>query len=219
MLIIKQAFISITNNQSIFQSSKSRGTFNSDAIPLLKLAFETLIYIKIFAFSLFTETCNCHKKLYTNYWFNPPYMAKGSNDNATGIFPPILHLVVRSCCGECQHGYTQIDYRASGPNTTALKSTEKQVREAIDDMTELSFPVYGRMEQTDYSNEYGFAPLVQSAGVAFIVAADEPGTAAKMVVKAVFDLWPLIVTVFISAFFAGIIMWLMVSLFAREVGK
>lgn len=141
-------------------------------------------------------------------------MAEGSSDNTSGIFPPILHLVVRSCCGEClQHGYTEIDFRTSGPNTSAIKSTEKQVREAIGDMTELSFPVYGRMEQTDYSNEYGFAPLVQSAGVAFIVAADEPGAAAKMVVKAVFDLWPLIVTVLISAFFAGIIMWLMVSLF------
>ena len=94
---------------------------------------------------------------------------------------------------------------------TAEKSTEKQVREAIDDMTELSFPVYGRMEQTDYSNEYGFAPLVQSAGVAFIVTGDEPGAAAKMVVKAVFDLWPLIVIVFISAFFSGIVMWLLVG--------
>lgn len=143
-------------------------------------------------------------------------MAEGSSDNTSGIFPPILHLVVGSCCGECtQHGYTEIDFRASGPNTSAsaIKSTEKRVREAIGDMTELSFPVYGRMGQTDYSNEYGFAPLVQSAGVAFIVAADEPGAAAKMVVKAVFDLWPLIVIVFISAFLAGIIMWLMVSLF------
>ena len=170
-------------------------------------------YGEDFAYSLFTETCNCYKKLYTNYWLNPPYMAKGINDNVTGIFPPILQLVVRSCCGNClQHGYTDIDFSASGPDTSATKSTEKQVREAIGDMTELSFPVYGRMEQTDYSNEYGFAPLVQSAGVAFIVAGDEPGAAAKMVVKAVFDLWPLIVTVFISAFFAGIIMWFMVSL-------
>lgn len=140
-------------------------------------------------------------------------MANDGNNNVTGIFPPVLQLIVRSCCGEClQHGYTSIDFRSSGRNTSAIKSTEKQVREAIDDMTELSFPVYGRMEQTDYSNEFGFAPLVQSAGVAFIVAGDEPGAAAKMVVKAVFDLWPLIVTVFISAFFSGIIMWLLVSL-------
>lgn len=140
-------------------------------------------------------------------------MAKDWDDNVTGIFPPILQLIVRSCCGECrQHGYTSIDYLSSRLNASAMKSTEKQVREAIDDMTELSFPVYGRMEQTDYSNEYGFAPLVQSAGVAFIVAGDEPGAAAKMVVKAVFDLWPLIVTVFVSAFFSGIIMWLLVSL-------
>ena len=139
-------------------------------------------------------------------------MAKDSSDNVTGIFPPILQLIVRSCCGECgEHGYTSIDYLSSGLNTSAIKSTEKQVREAIDDMTELSFPVYGRMEQTDYSNEYGFAPLVQSAGVAFIVSGDEPGAAAKMVVKAVFDLWPLIITVFISAFFSGIIMWFLVS--------
>lgn len=140
-------------------------------------------------------------------------MAKNGRDNVTGIFPPILQLIVRSCCGECrQYGYTSIDFRSSGLNAPAIKRTEKQVKEAIDDMTELSFPIYGRMGQTDYSNEYGFAPLVQSAGVAFIVAGDEPGAAAKMVVKAVFDLWPLIITVFVSAFFSGIIMWLLVSM-------
>lgn len=158
------------------------------------------------------ETCNCNKKFYTNYWLNPPYMAKGESSNVSGIFPPILRLVVRSCCGDCkQHGYTEIDFLYSGHNSAAKKSTEKQVREAIDDAKELSFPVSGRMEQLDYSNEYGFAPLVQSAGVSFIVAGDEPGATAKMVVKAVLNLWPLIVTVFISAFFSGIVMWLMVS--------
>jgi len=135
-----------------------------------------------------------------------------TSDNVTGIFPPILRLVVRSCCGECAaFGHTEIDFRTAGDNVSAMKKTQIQVKEAIDDKTELSFPVYGRMDQTDYSNEYGFAPLVQSAGVAFIVAGDEPDAAAKMVVKAVFDLWPLIITVFISAFFAGIIMWLLVS--------
>ena len=139
-------------------------------------------------------------------------MDKRSKGNVTGIFPPILHLVVRSCCGACAaHGYTEIDFLNANKNQSAIKRTQREVREAIDDDTELSFPVYGRMEQTDYSNEYGFAPLVQSAGAAFIVPEDEPGAAARMVVKTVFDLWPLIITVFISAFFAGIIMWLFVS--------
>jgi len=141
-----------------------------------------------------------------------------TSDNVTGIFPPILRLVVRSCCGECAaFGYTEIDFRNAGDNVSAIKKTQMQVKEAIDDKTELSFPVYGRMGQTDYSNEYGFAPLVQSAGVAFIVAGDEPGAAAKMVVKAVFDLWPLIISVFISAFFTGIVMWLLVSAIAESL--
>ena len=170
--------------------------------------------MNLFLSWLFTETCNCYSKLYTNFWFNPPYMDKTSSGNVNGIFPPILHLVVRSCCGVCAaHGYTEIDFRNANKNQSAIKRTQSEVKEAIDDNTELSFPVYGRMDQTDYSNEYGFAPLVQSAGVAFIVPEDEPGAAAKMVVKAVFDLWPLIITVFISAFFAGIIMWLLVSSF------
>ena len=121
---------------------------------------------------------------------------------------------MRSCCGECRaHGHTDIDFRSAGDKQSAVKGTQNEVKQAIDDVTELSFPIYGRMDQTDYSNEYGFAPLVQSAGVAFIVAEDEPGAVAKMVVKAVFDLWPLIITVFISAFFSGIVMWLLVSVF------
>ena len=60
------------------------------------------------------------------------------------------------------------------------------------------------MDQTDHSNEYGFAPLVQSAGVAFIVAKDKPGAIAKIATDHH-------LTVFISAFFAGIVMWLFVS--------
>ena len=139
-------------------------------------------------------------------------MDKVDNSNVTGIFPPILRLVVHTCCGVCAvHGHTEIDFRSAGDKQPAIKSTQEEVRKSIDDVTELNFPIYGRKDQTDYSNEYGFAPLVQSAGVVFIVAEDEPGVAAKMVVKAVFDLWPLIITVFISAFFAGIIMWLLVS--------
>ena len=162
---------------------------------------------------MFTETCNCYSRIFTNYWLNPPYMDINSDGNQTGIFPPILRLLVRSCCGECAaHGYTEIDFRSSGDKDSARKSTEKEVREDIDDAIELSFPVYGRMDQTEYSKEYGFASLVQSAGVAFIVGVDEPGAAAKMVVKAVFNLWPLIITVFISAFFSGIVMWSLVSL-------
>lgn len=143
---------------------------------------------------------------------NPPYMDKVDNGNVSGIFPPILRLVVHSCCGVCAvHGHTEIDFRSAGDKQPAMKNTQTEVKKSIDDVTELNFPIYGRMDQTDYSNEYGFAPLVQSAGVVFIVAEDEPGAAAKTVVKAVFDLWPLIITVFISAFFAGIVMWLLVS--------
>lgn len=169
---------------------------------------------------MFTETCNCYSTIFTNYWLNPPYMDKNSDGNQTGIFPPILRLLVRSCCGECvAHGYTEIDFRSSGDKDSASKSTEKDVREDIDDATELSFPVYGRMDQMEYSKEYGFAPLVQSAGVAFIVGVDEPGAAAKMVVKAVFNLWPLIITVFISAFFSGIVMWSLVSLTVFKLSK
>ena len=169
---------------------------------------------------MFTETCNCYSRIFTNYWLNPPYMDVNSDGNQTGIFPPILRLLVRSCCGECAaHGYTEIDFRSSGDKDSARKSTEKEVREDIDDAIELSFPVYGRMDQTEYSKEYGFAPLVQSAGVAFIVDVDEPGAAAKMVVKAVFNLWPLIITVFISAFFSGIVMWSLVSLTVFKLSK
>ncbi|XP_068752195.1 uncharacterized protein [Montipora capricornis] len=194
------------------------------SVELQHLSSFTIYSIQVRAFTdkgngtpsevIYAETCKCFSKLYTNFWFNPPYLDKGGNGNVTGIFPPILQLVVRSCCGECRaHGHTDIDFRSAGDKQSAVKGTQNEVKQAIDDVTELSFPIYGRMDQTDYSNEYGFAPLVQSAGVAFIVAEDEPGAVAKMVVKAVFDLWPLIITVFISAFFAGIVMWLLDFIF------
>lgn len=145
--------------------------------------------------------------MYTNWWINPPYMSY----NVSGIFPSILRMLTQTCCGDCEeHAKTVINFQNSSADNLAAKSGENQVKEALRSTTELNFPVYGRMQQL-YYNDFAFIPLVESGGTVFMTTAPEPGSTAKMVVWSVFDMWPMCVVIFISAFFAGIFMWILVS--------
>jgi hypothetical protein len=133
------------------------------------------------------------------------------DNNFTGIFPSMLEMLTEKCCGDCaEHDKTTIDFRNSSAVSLAVQSGENQVKDAIQPTTELSFPVYGRMQQLFY-DDFAFIPLVESGGTVFMTMAPRPGSTARMVVSSVFDMWPMCVAVFVSAFFAGILMWMMVS--------
>lgn len=145
--------------------------------------------------------------LHTNYQLNPPYTYR-RGANLTGIIPEVLKLSVKRCCGDChEHGASQIDFRHSGFNKEAQKRGYQEVKQELDDNTALHFPLHESSLSTDYS----FVSIVESAGVAFIVTEPEPGESARLVVRSVFELWPLVLSMLISAFLSGVIMWLLVS--------
>ncbi|KAK3717533.1 hypothetical protein QZH41_013793, partial [Actinostola sp. cb2023] len=162
--------------------------------------------------TFYVETCNCHRTMYSNWWSNPPY----TKQNVTGIFPTMLEMLTTKCCGACaEHPRTEIDFTNSSSQSAALKSNENQVRRDIEEVTEMHFPITGRDGQMVY-NDFAFVPLVESGGTVFMTMVDEPGKKARMVVASVFSLWPMCMAVFVSAFFAGILMWLMDTFFNTE---
>lgn len=74
----------------------------------------------------------------------------------------------------------------------------------------ISFPVYGDMKDTTYQN-YPYIPVVEAPGVVFIMTNEDPSNAAKAVMDAVFQGWPVLVLTLLMASLSGIIIWALVS--------
>ena len=143
--------------------------------------------------------------MHTNWWANTPYTGD-NRGNITGLFPPILTQATFSCCGFCaEHNQTFIDF-----TMRSKKRSEQEVKNDVDDYTELSFPITGVKDQTSYSGTYGFVSVVKSGGAAFIVVAEDHGAAARKLVASVFDLWPLFMSMLMSVVISGLLLWMMV---------
>ena len=93
----------------------------------------------------------------------------------------------------------------------AFKNSLNHVLEDVDEVPELSFPIYGNKYITKYLGTYTYVYLVESPGVVFITAGDPPGSPAKAVYRAVVACFPFIFFAAFMAFTSGFIVWIMVS--------
>lgn len=149
--------------------------------------------------------------LHTNWWPSPPYVETPGSINHSGIIPPVLENAVKICCEDCaEFGETVVNYTKTPYGKPAMKKGLQQFKENIDD-GELSFPVYGFMDQKVYSGSYGFAPLVQSPGVAMIIIGDEEGTAAMMLIRSIILCWPIVFLDIMLLWVLSIVIWFVVS--------
>lgn len=160
---------------------------------------------------LSSETCNCHSTIFTNWWINPPYVdAPGANKS--GIITPVLKQAVYSCCGNCtEHGNSRIDFDYTATGHPARKPGLLQFKRNFEETTELHFPVYGFMDQTRYSDNYGFVPFVQSPGLALIIIGDEKGTAATLVMTSLAFCFPILFLSIAMLWVSSLAMWFVVS--------
>lgn len=71
-------------------------------------------------------------------------------------------------------------------------------------------PVYGDMKDVTFQN-HQFYPVVESPGVVFIVKKEDSSSAAKAVMEAVFQGWPVLLLTLIMAALSGIVVWALVS--------
>lgn len=151
--------------------------------------------------------------MYTNWWTNNPYTNE-IDSKISGIFPLVLSQATVQCCGVCaDYNRTNIDFYQSGVETIpSRKTSEQEVKNHIEDHTELSFPLPGVSGQTGFLGTYGFVPLVKSAGAAFIVVAEDSGAVARKLVRSLFDLWPLFMSMLMSVVASGFLLWFLVRI-------
>ena len=120
--------------------------------------------------------------------------------------------MVHTACGICPaHGDTIIEISNNGKNALSAKEDVLEVLKDIDDVPEISFPIYGNKYITKYLGDYAYINIVESPGVAFLAASRPPGGAAMNMIRAVLQTVPLIVLSACMAFMAGLIVWFLVS--------
>ncbi|XP_022801144.1 uncharacterized protein LOC111338866 [Stylophora pistillata] len=143
----------------------------------------------------YAESCRCPKVLYTNFWSTSPYLKVNVEDNEMeGIFSRIVTDMIFAACGLCPgHGSsTIIKITTNGKGEYSAKKSISEVLGDIDDVPQISFPIYGNKDITRYLGAYAYINLVESPGVAFIAAKRLPGSMAKNMINAVLECIPMI---------------------------
>ena len=122
--------------------------------------------------------------------------------------------MIYTACGWCpEYGYTEINIASNGNKGRSAKKSLIDVLGDIDDVPQLSFPIYGNKYITKYGGIFAYVNLVESPGLAFIAAKRTPGKAAMNMISAVFGCVPLVVLSGCMAFISGFIIWILVSRF------
>lgn len=120
--------------------------------------------------------------------------------------------MVHDACGYCPaHGDTAIDTATNGKGERAAKRGILQVLDDMDDVPQITFPIYGNRYVTKFMGDNPYINLLESPGIAFIATARPPGKAALNMVMAVLGTAPLMVLSACFAFISGFIIWLLVS--------
>ena len=168
------------------------------------------------------ESCRCPPVLYTNFWSAPPYLTLNEKDaKIEGILSGIIPEMFHTACGICPaYGETRIEVTNNGKGNRSAKKGVLEVLSDIDDVPQISFPIYGNKYITKYLGYYSYINIVESPGVAFIVAGKPPGQATEEMITAVLNIAPLILMLASFVYISGFIIWLLVSAFySLETGE
>ena len=136
------------------------------------------------------------------------------NDNKLGgIFSKIVTDMISVACGMCPgHGNaTVIKINSNGKGKSSAKKSVLEVLDDVDDVPQISFPIYGNRYVTRYMGSFAYINLVESPGVAFIAARRPPGSAAMNMMTAVLGCVPMIVLFACMAYISGFVIWVLVS--------
>lgn len=130
----------------------------------------------------------------------------------SGMIPEILNNLTTECCQTCKsHGRSYVDFVKNGQGESAFQNNEMDVISLIDDLNDLSFPIYGWKWQDQYQEIYRYIPLVQSPGFAFLLLEPQTESPLRAIIFSILGTWPYLLITCIMALVAGAIMWFMVS--------
>ncbi|XP_074627585.1 protein sidekick-like isoform X3 [Acropora palmata] len=154
------------------------------------------------------ETCRCGRKFTTSWRRYEPY-ANVTDDGKPGqIIPSILQRMVDECCGSCDaYERTVVDFKTDGLGKKSEKNSNRFLLESLDTSTDFTFPVHGNSLQDSYKGGYGYVPVIESSGVAFIVspnASETQSTTFALLMRCL----PVLLLPMVTASAAGIVIWI-----------
>ncbi|XP_015757030.1 PREDICTED: protein sidekick-1-like, partial [Acropora digitifera] len=154
------------------------------------------------------ETCRCGRKFTTSWRRYEPY-ANVTDDGKPGqIIPSILQRMVDECCGSCDaYERTVVDFKTDGLGKKSGKKSSRFLLESLDTSTDFTFPVHGNSLQDSYKGGYGYVPVIESSGVAFIVSPNASETQSTTFASLMRCL-PVLLLPMVTASAAGIVIWI-----------
>lgn len=119
--------------------------------------------------------------------------------------------MVDKCCGSCnEYERTVVDFKTDGLGKKSGKNSSRFLLESLDTSTDFTFPVHGDSLQDSYKGGYGYVPVIESSGVAFIVNPNVSETQSTLFASLMRYL-PVLLLPVVTAYAAGIIVWILVS--------
>lgn len=168
-------------------------------------------------FMYISETCPCGSHLTTSWRRYEPYVNISDDGEPGQIIPMVLQSMVDDCCGLCDaFSKTLLHFNMNGNNKPSAKNTSRDLLESLEESTDFTFPVYGHKNQDSYKGGYGYIPVIESAGVAFIVYPEVSTTQTSMF-NSMLRCLPVLVLPIVTAYIAGVIIWFLVSRFFAEI--
>lgn len=144
----------------------------------------------------------------------PPYVSIKPTGALDGIFGSIVEDMVITACGLCTngHGKSKLHLSNNGKGSSSLKQTQSAVLGDINDVTDVSFPIYGYVTDTDYMKYYKYISVVESPGVAFLAVRPQFTTETNNTLYSVVsNAWMLLIFLIGLMYLFGVIFWLAVS--------
>ena len=135
-----------------------------------------------------------------------------SDDGQPGeIIPWVLKEMVDECCGSCSKFQTTVvNFKRDGSNRESAKNSSHFLLKSLDTSSDFTFPIYGNSLQKSYKGGFGYVPVIELPGVAFIVY-PEVSTQQNTMFNSIIRCLPLLLLPMVTSYAAGVIMWILVS--------
>ncbi|XP_047125711.1 uncharacterized protein LOC105849170 isoform X2 [Hydra vulgaris] len=154
------------------------------------------------------RTCKCPELLFANLYIKKPFTSADADLNPSGFFLKLLQEMVVKSCGSCQ-GYSnsKLYFNQSKTGDETIKSSEFDLKNAINKDVDFSFPIYG-MNGREVAPDSEFSVLVRSPGIALVVRNENTiNQVINKMLLGVLNVWPVLLISYAIASIFGIAIW------------
>ena len=151
----------------------------------------------------------CSRQVNIAWQLKPPYTlltnATDGQPNVDGIFHQVLESALDKCCAFYEERKPKLKYLTVASNTSAL------LQNIFNEDVSLVFPV--REDQHDMYHSQDYVNVIESPGVVLIQG--KPWYSVERgadLLKALLGTWPIVVLSLLMSAWAGICIWMLVSL-------